>query len=187
MPQATRGVVPIFHVVTASGCSGSTLLPRSPILYVLSPGTDTVLKVESPPIGVCRYLPPAWPHGSLRTNKGATGQPGSGAANGRAEGNAHDRRRPGSAPRIEPVAVVFCALHSVDVERPVLLRQHRLGLRRVAIALAEARLVCVRRVPRDGLRRDLALVVRVLWVGHAVVASDGAALRPPAARSATQA
>ena len=184
MPQATRGVVPIFHVVTASGCSGSTLLPRSPILYVLSPGTDTVWKTESPPTGVCRYLPPAWPHGSLRTSKQpvsrGTWQPG-----GRAEGNAHDRRRPGSAPRIEPVAVVFCALHSVDVERPELLRQHRLGLRRVAVALAEARLARVRRVTRDGLRRDLALVVRVLWVGHAVVASDGAALRPPAACSAT--
>merc|ERR1712093_221408 len=97
------------HVVTASGCSGSTLLPRSPILYVLSPGTDTVWKTESPPTGVCRYLPPAWPHGSLRTSKGATGQPGSGAA-GRAEGNAHDRRRPRSAPRIEPVAVVDSAV-----------------------------------------------------------------------------
>ena len=42
-----------------------TLLPRSPIWYV-TPETLTVPKTEAPPTGVTRYLPPAWPHGSLR-------------------------------------------------------------------------------------------------------------------------
>ena len=64
MPQATRGVDPISQTVTfSSGVGGSTADPRSPIPYFFMP-TVTSAKTESPPIGVWRYLPPAWPHGS---------------------------------------------------------------------------------------------------------------------------
>lgn len=64
MPHATLGVVPTFHVVVSSGAlSGSTFEPRSPIWYVV-PFAVTVTNVESPPIGVCLYLPPACPQGS---------------------------------------------------------------------------------------------------------------------------
>ena len=64
MPQATLGVDPTVQLATSSAkLGGNTLEPRSPISKVL-PSRETVAKTESPPTGVCLYLPPACPHGS---------------------------------------------------------------------------------------------------------------------------
>jgi hypothetical protein len=64
MPHATRGVEPIFQVVTSSGAlAGRIFEPRSPMAYVV-PFAVTVWNTESPPTGVCLYLPPACPQGS---------------------------------------------------------------------------------------------------------------------------
>ena len=82
------------------------------------------------------------------------------------------------------VRVILGALDGVEVHRPELLRQHRIGLGVVTVALAEARLVRVRRVARDRRGWDGAVVRWVLRIGEAVIAPDAAALAPPQARLA---
>ena len=126
---------------------------------------------ESPPTGVCLYLPPAWPQGSTTGAEPGARHGLSGARVGGEE--------------LTSVAVILSARLGVNIHRPELLGKDVLGGGGVTVALPEASLVRVRGVAGDGGSRDGAMVVGMPGVGEAVGAANGAALGPPEAGLAT--
>lgn len=79
-------------------------------------------------------------------------------------------------PGIELVAVVNSPGDCMQIQCPILFRKHSLGVRMLAVGLAEACLVSMRGVARDGSCGNSSIVFWVSGVCQAILTTDRAPL-----------